>query len=76
MSIARPMSRAEVPRLGLRSSRLSRSQRGTLLRGFMYDFLQMLAPHLSPRLVQSAEKSESQEEVEKDFATIKIPFLR
>ena len=33
MSIARPMSRAEVPRLGLRSSRLSRSQRGTLLRG-------------------------------------------
>jgi len=51
-------------------------RRGMLLRGFMYDFLQMLAPHLTPRVVQSAENSASQEEVERDFAAIKIPFLR
>jgi hypothetical protein len=42
----------------------------------MYDFLQMLAPHLTPRLVQAAEKSDSQEEVEREFAPIKVPFLR
>jgi LysR family cys regulon transcriptional activator len=51
-------------------------RRGTLLRGFMYDFLQMLAPHLNARLVQSAENTGSQEEVEREFAAIKIPFLR
>jgi len=27
-------------------------------------------------VVQAAENSESQEEVERDFAAIKIPFLR
>ena len=51
-------------------------RRGVLLRGFMYDFLQMLAPHLTPRVVQTAENSESQEEVDREFAPIKIPFLR
>ena len=47
-----------------------------LLRGFMYDFLQMFAPHLTQRQVQAAENSESQEEVDREFATVKIPFLR
>src|SRR4051812_19244727 len=51
-------------------------RRGMLLRGYMYDFLQMLAPHLTPRLVQTAEKSASQEEIEREFAATKIPFLR
>jgi hypothetical protein len=36
----------------------------------------MLAPHLSARVVQSAENTESQEDVEREFAAIKIPFLR
>src|SRR3954468_12417604 len=51
-------------------------RRGVLLRGFMVEFLQMLAPHLTPRLVQTAEKSASQEEIEREFAATKIPFLR
>jgi LysR family cys regulon transcriptional activator len=51
-------------------------RRGVLLRGFMYDFLQMLAPHLSPRLVQSVESSDSQDVVDQQFASVKIPFLR
>jgi LysR family transcriptional regulator, cys regulon transcriptional activator len=51
-------------------------RRGVLLRGFMYDFLQMLAPHLSPRLVATAEKSMSQDDIDGEFAAIRIPFLR
>jgi len=51
-------------------------RRGVLLRGFMYDFLQMLAPHLSPRQVQAAEVNENQEQVDREFAAVRIPFLR
>ena len=51
-------------------------RRGVLLRGFMYDFLQMLAPHLSQRLVAATEKSASQDDVDREFAAISIPFLR
>jgi LysR family transcriptional regulator, cys regulon transcriptional activator len=51
-------------------------RRGVLLRGFMYEFLQMLAPHLSPRVVQDAENSQSQDDVDRLFAPVRIPFLR
>jgi LysR family cys regulon transcriptional activator len=51
-------------------------RRGILLRGFMYDFLQMLAPHLTQRRVQFAEKSANQEDVDRSFADVKVPFLR
>jgi LysR family transcriptional regulator, cys regulon transcriptional activator len=51
-------------------------RRGVLLRGYMYDFLQLLAPHLTQRQVQSAEQTQSQDEVEREFAGIRIPFLR
>jgi LysR family cys regulon transcriptional activator len=51
-------------------------RRGVLLRGFMYDFLEMLAPHLTTRQVQFAEAADSQESVERSFAGIKIPYLR
>jgi LysR family cys regulon transcriptional activator len=51
-------------------------RRGVLLRGFMYEFLQMFAPHLDARRVQEAEQADSQESVELQFAGVKIPFLR
>jgi LysR family transcriptional regulator, cys regulon transcriptional activator len=51
-------------------------RRGVLLRGYMYDFLQMLAPHLTPRLVQTAERTDTQDDVDREFAGVKIPFLR
>ena len=41
-----------------------------------YDFLQMLAPHLSPRLVQGVESADSQDTVDQHFAAVKIPLLR
>jgi LysR family cys regulon transcriptional activator len=49
---------------------------GTLLRGFMYDFVEMLAPHLTPRLVQSTERAPTQEHVERELAGLRIPYLR
>jgi LysR family cys regulon transcriptional activator len=51
-------------------------RRGVLLRGFMYEFLQMLAPHLSQRLVQTAENADNQDGIDREFAAVKIPFLR
>ncbi|MEO8020065.1 MAG: hypothetical protein ABI769_19835 [Pseudomonadota bacterium] len=51
-------------------------RRGVLLRGYIYDFMQMLAPHLTQRQAQAAENADSQEAVDQQFATIKIPFLR
>ena len=51
-------------------------RRGVLLRGFMYDFLQMLAPHLDPRRVQTIESTENQDQVDREFAGVKIPFLK
>jgi LysR family cys regulon transcriptional activator len=51
-------------------------RRGVLLRGFMYDFLEMSAPHLTTRQVQAAESAESPDGVERLFAGVKIPYLR
>jgi LysR family cys regulon transcriptional activator len=51
-------------------------RRGVLLRAFMYDFLEMLAPHLNQRQVQAAEAADSQDAVDRSFAAVKIPFLR
>ena len=48
-------------------------QRGALLRSFMYDFIEMLAPHLTTRLVRTAEKLETQIEVDALVADLQIP---
>lgn len=50
--------------------------RGALLRSYMYEFIQLLAPHLSRRHVQQAERSESQESLDKTFADTSVPFRR
>jgi len=47
--------------------------RGGLLRHYMYDFLQLLAPHLTRRLVDHAVACESHEEVEALFAHLPLP---
>jgi hypothetical protein len=36
----------------------------------------MLAPHLTRHVVQSAERSHSQQDIDGELAAIKIPFLR
>jgi LysR family cys regulon transcriptional activator len=48
-------------------------RRGVLLRKFMYEFLQLFAPHLNRRLVDRAHAAPSAEDVEKLFADIQLP---
>jgi LysR family cys regulon transcriptional activator len=48
-------------------------RRGTLLRKYMYDFAQLLAPHLDRRLVDRAHRASSAEEVAQLFTDIALP---
>ncbi len=48
-------------------------RRGTLLRKFMYEFSQLLAPHLDRRLVDRAHRAGSAEEVAALFAETVLP---
>jgi len=47
--------------------------RGGLLRRYMYDFMHLMAPHLTRRLVDRAAVCGSQEEVNALFAEIQLP---
>lgn len=47
--------------------------RAGLLRGYMYDFMQLLAPHLSHKLVDRAVRTESDAELQTLFAGISLP---
>ncbi|PZN30183.1 MAG: HTH-type transcriptional regulator CysB [Proteobacteria bacterium] len=47
--------------------------RGGLLRKYMYEFLQLFAPHLTRRLVDRAMNTETREEVEELFADVQLP---
>ena len=48
-------------------------QRGMHLRGYMIDFIQMFAPHLSEEAISSAQRARSQAEVEAIFETLTLP---
>ncbi|HYM44319.1 MAG TPA: HTH-type transcriptional regulator CysB [Steroidobacteraceae bacterium] len=48
-------------------------RRGTLLRKYMYEFAQLLAPHLERRLVERAHRAASAEEVTQMFSEITLP---
>ena len=50
--------------------------RGALLRGYMYDFLQLFAPHLTRRLVDRASSAESATDVDALFAGTELPVYR
>ncbi len=49
-------------------------ERGGLLRTYMYDFMQLLAPHLSRRLVDIAAASETQAEIDALFGETELPL--
>ncbi len=49
-------------------------KRGGLLRAYMYDFMQLLAPHLSRGLVDDAAACETQTETDALFAGIELPL--
>ncbi len=48
-------------------------RRGTLLRRYMYDFVQLLAPHLDRRLVERAHRASSPAEVAELVGDIELP---
>ena len=45
-----------------------------LLRAYMYEFIELLASHLPKKLERAAEKTDTQEDVERIFAGSRIPF--
>jgi len=48
-------------------------RRGTLLRRYMYDFAQLLAPHLERRVIERAHRAASSAEVAALFAATALP---
>lgn len=48
-------------------------RKGTFIRGFMYDFIEGFAPHLTKNLVDEAAQSANRNEVEDVFKTIRLP---
>ncbi len=48
-------------------------RRGTFLRGFMYDFIQLFASHLTRDVIDSACASTTNAELDEMFAKVKIP---
>jgi LysR family cys regulon transcriptional activator len=48
-------------------------RRGALLRRYMFDFAQLLAPHLERRLIERAHRAASAQEVQQLFADIALP---
>ncbi len=49
-------------------------RRGALLRTYMYEFVELLAPHLPAKLVRAAEKAETQEKVDRLLIALEVPL--
>ncbi len=56
---------ASVTKIGFR--------RGTFLRGFMYDFIEMFAPHLTRELIEEAYQRHSKQESDELFRDLELP---
>ncbi len=50
-------------------------QKGTFLRGYMYDFIQMFAPHLERELVTEAFNRSNKAEIDELFRDVELPTL-
>jgi LysR family cys regulon transcriptional activator len=50
-------------------------RKGTFLRGFMYDFMQAFAPHLTRERVDAAVAAHSREELDEVFKGVQLPLL-
>ena len=48
-------------------------RRGTFLRGYMYDFIELFAPHLNRELVRNAFLLQTRAELDELFANIELP---
>jgi LysR family cys regulon transcriptional activator len=49
-------------------------RRGTVVRAFMYDFMELLAPHLTKKLVRKSEQIKSNEDLSRVVHGITIPL--
>lgn len=49
-------------------------RRGTYMRKFMYDFIELFAPHLTPELVDRAYQCHNKSELDELFAGIDLPI--
>ncbi|MBN0987159.1 HTH-type transcriptional regulator CysB [Amphritea pacifica] len=50
-------------------------RKGTFLRGYMYDFIQQFAPHLTPEVVRQVQACSNRAEIEEIFAHQQLPDL-
>jgi LysR family cys regulon transcriptional activator len=48
-------------------------RRGTFLRGFMFDFIKLFAPHLTKEIVEEAINRQTRAELDELFEHIKLP---
>jgi LysR family cys regulon transcriptional activator len=48
-------------------------RKSALLRAYMYEFIELLAPHLPRKLVRDLEKLETQDEVNRALGDIELP---
>ena len=49
-------------------------RRGTFIRGYMYDFIRMFAPHLTKDLVEQAYLCSNKVEIDELFEHIELPL--
>ena len=49
-------------------------RRGTFLRSYMYDFIELFSPHLTRERVREAERASSPEEVSSIFDSLELPL--
>jgi LysR family cys regulon transcriptional activator len=62
---ASKLFRPSVTRIGFR--------RGSFLRGYMYEFIELFAPHLSRRVVDEAWQRHSKAELDEMFSNVELP---
>ncbi|MGA2779945.1 MAG: LysR substrate-binding domain-containing protein [Steroidobacteraceae bacterium] len=67
------LSVLDAPRLFEEQTAWIGFRRRALVRGYMYDFIELLAPHLQQDLVREADSSGAQEEIDRLFGQIPIP---
>ncbi len=58
---------SSITRIGFR--------RGSLLRTYMYDFMMLFAPHLTPEVVEAAQQAPSNDEIKALFDSLALPVL-
>ncbi|GAB2188949.1 HTH-type transcriptional regulator CysB [Sessilibacter sp. MAH2] len=64
---ARHLFQPSTTKLGFR--------RGTFLRGFMFEFIELFAPHLTKNIVEEAFNRQSKAELDELFEHIELPYI-